>query len=1233
MNSHPIQSAQKTSYDDKPLTVNFQANNICNSKCMMCNIWQLKKQNEISVSELQKLLIDPFFSEVQNVGITGGEPTLRDDLFELYKILPAVLPKLKGASFITNGLLFEKSINVYSRINDFYLQKGLSFGGMVSIDGVGEAHDKVRGKKDAFEKTSKALFGLRSRGVQVTVCCTIVKENVYGIHDLLAWCKSNNFYVRFRIAEFINRLYNENLASQIKNFDEYEIKHLVSFFHLLITEYENDESVKATYYSILSLLTGGKRIVECPYQNLDAINLDSEGSYSVCAPKGKLHKCGNDISADVKAGFDERLFIKSNYCDKCIHDYHSIFIPELKSNIENRNKYDILMLYNSPLPFISSENQNTEIDLLKMNKILLVGWYGTETAGDIAILNGIIQEYKSINPELKFVLFSLYPFYSKTTLNNLTESIEILDYHGNLSYKAAQECDAIVMAGGPLMDIPQTKLIAALFKLFYNQKKPGIIEGCGIGPLNVEQYRENVIQIAKMASKIRVRDSASSELLRKYGIQKNIEVRTDPSTSFIKSLKIENQNKEKVIRCFLRELTDEYPQGISSETAFKNITGFIQKLLEWYPELSIELMAMHYFPVGKDDREFAKRIVNEVNDNRLFFDIKPRTPEEILKAMSSAYFCISMRFHSVVFASAINCKFIAIDYTAGGKIKGFLTDTNQLSRIIYLNQLPIINKNKFEKMLNNKALLELPEIQQEEIKDLKIIHLTSVDKGGAGIAAYRLHKGLLKNEYDSTFLVLSKSGDDESVKKIEDLIYQNEQENFWLNQWNKCQESAKKYSYKPEGFEVFTDINSEINLSNVNEIKNSDVINLHWTAGLLDSIYMQLAFFNKPIVWTLHDMNAFTGGCHYSDGCEKYKYGCGGCPQLGSNDENDLSHQIWLKKSEAYKNLNLTIVTPSKWLADCATQSPLFFNFPIVVIPNGFPLDIYKPASDSSENESSKIGEKQKLILFGADYETDRKGFKYLVSALELLSKKIVDYKISLGVFGYFPADFKIPDNCTLINYGKISDENELAKIYGNADVFVLPSLEDNLPNVVIEALACGAPVVGFNIGGVKEQVEHKVNGYLAHAKNVADLADGIHWVLFESNYRSLQNNSRSKVFREYSMEGQTTKYLNLYQNLVENSKMDSLSQKIILDDLFVKAETLIQNGEYSKSEVILTFLLGKDHDNLNYLNDLAVNYILMKDYENAEKFIQRVLTMDTNNDVAQENLEYLKQELINVHI
>ncbi|MDP2365008.1 MAG: polysaccharide pyruvyl transferase family protein, partial [Ignavibacteria bacterium] len=500
------------------------------------------------------------------------------------------------------------------------------FSGMVSLDGVENIHNIIRGKKNAFEKTTNSLFGLKKQNVQIIACCTIVKENVYHLHNLLEWGKANGVYIRFRVAEFINRLYNDGLNFQIRNFDDYEIKHLVSFFHLLINEYENDESIKATYYSILSILTGGSRITGCPYQTLNAINLDSEGNFSFCAPKGNLHKTGDDIGKNIIANLEERTHIIENKCNNCIHDYHSTYIPKINSIIESRNQYDDLMCYNHPLPFINDETPATEIDLKRMKTILLVGWYGTETAGDIAILKGIVQEYLEVNPDLKFILFSLFPFYSKVNFKSLDRSIRILDYHGKPSYDAALESDAIVMAGGPLMDIPQTKMIAALFKNFYDQQKSRIIEGCGIGPLNIEDYKNNVIQIAKLASKISVRDSASKELLIEYGIKKEILVRSDPSTTFIKSLKLENQKqeKEKVIRCFFRELTNEYPQGISSETAFKNIIGFIQKLLEWYPENKIELLAMHYFPVGQDDREFAKRIVIAINNDRVSFDIKPR---------------------------------------------------------------------------------------------------------------------------------------------------------------------------------------------------------------------------------------------------------------------------------------------------------------------------------------------------------------------------------------------------------------------------------------------------------------------------------------------------------------------------------------------------------------------------------------------------------------------------------
>ncbi|MCX6150718.1 MAG: radical SAM protein [Ignavibacteriales bacterium] len=1222
---------------NKPRIINFQANNICNSKCLMCNIWQQKRDYEISIDGLRKTFLNPFFSEVEHVGITGGEPTLRNDLFDLYRILPETLKKLKGASFITNGFLSDKAIEVYSKVNNYYFKMGFDFGGMVSLDGIENVHNKIRGKEKAFEKATKTLFGLRKQNVQVIASCTIIKENVYHLHELLDWGKSNNIYVRFRVAEFINRLYNKNLKEQIRNFNDHEIKHLVSFFHLLISEYEPEEQIRFTYNSILSILSGGQRIIQCPYQFSNAINLDSEGNFAYCAPKGKAHKSDNDIGKKAEANLEERLQIRLEHCNNCVHDYHSEYTPSVNFLNSSKNFYDNLMLYNKLQPAIDEALPTIEFDLKSVKKILLVGWYGTETAGDIAILKGIIQEYLKVNPHLEFVLFSLFPSYSKMNFSNLDETIgksfKILDYHGQSAHFATIECDAIVMAGGPLMDIPQTGMIADLFRLFYEQHKPRIVEGCGIGPLNVEEYRNNVVQIVKTASKVSVRDSASKALLRNLGIKKEIIVRTDPSITFIKSLKIEYQKQGNIIRCFFRELTHEYPQNISPDLAFHNIICFINKLLSWYPEHKIELWAMHYFPIGKDDREFAKRIVNVTNDERVTYIIQPQSPEEILIAMASADFCIAMRFHSVVFASTVGCNFVAIDYTAGGKIKGFLEDTNQTAKIIALNELSFVNKTVFERMLENKKLPDILENQTDgDFKKLNIVHLSSLDNGGAGKAAYRLNKGLQARGFNSTLLVLNKSLIDESIKTI-DVPKTFALQEAWSTQWDICQAEVKKYSDRPKGLEIFTDINSGIKLHDNYDIQNADLINLHWTSGLLDSVYMRLAFYNKPIVWTLHDMNAFTGGCHYSGDCDKYKTGCGACPQLGSNNENDLSRQIWLKKFKAYRNLNLTIVTPSNWLADCASQSPLFIKFPIAVIPNGFPLDVYIPHPTVEYEKTLEFLSPKKLILFGADYETNRKGFNYLIDALEIFSKQFKDINIILGVFGYYSNNFKIPEKCSLINFGKITDENKLAGIYNLADVFVLPSIEDNLPNVIIEALACGLPVVGFNIGGVKDEIEHKKNGYLAQAKNVEDLAEGIRWVLFEGNQNELKINSRAKAEKEYSMEKQALRYNELYQNIIRDFTNNAIPEKAIVNNLFTMAEELIQEGKNLEAKEVLNFILKKEPDNINILNDLVVASILLNDLLEAEKLLHQILVLDPENEVAIGNKKYLEVQHINSRI
>lgn len=684
----------------RPRTLNLQAIDVCNSRCVMCNIWKDGVRETMSLEQLRPYLKGAFFSEVRHVGITGGEPTLRKDLVELYRMLPECLPALKGASFISHGMQTAKAVEFYTRINEHYRQRGLEFSGMISLDGVGEVHDTIRGRQGAFAAASKTLLELKRAGVKVMAACTIVRSNVYGLQELLEWGQANGVYVRFRVAEYIRRLYNDSCSSEIRCFSDRELRHLVCFFHVLLTEYEKEESIRRTYRSIVELLTGGERLIGCPYQKGVAVNINSRGDLAGCAPKGDSFAPDADERQTHAILASQRQSIARDHCSRCIHDYHDDWNPvalqeQAGAQAALRNLYEL-----SDEKFTTAEVPAAPLELAGMKRILLVGWYGTETAGDIAILRGIMAEYLAVNPALQFTILSLYPTYTRTTVaawpKDLQAKVVTADYLSQTALDSARHCDAVVMAGGPLMDIPDTRKILALFKHFADHEKPRVIEGCGVGPLNRPDLRWNVCRIARLATCITVRDSASRDLLRFYGIRKAIEVRADPAATFLRAQGVRHHGADRgVIRCFLRELTSEYPQAISPQQATANLVQLLGRLLEWYPTHRIELWAMHHFPVGKDDRLFARELQRKVTSPRLSVQWEPSTPEEIMAAMAAAEFCVCMRFHSCVFASEVGVPFFAIDYTAGGKIRGFLEDTRQETRLCNLDGLERIDHDAF----------------------------------------------------------------------------------------------------------------------------------------------------------------------------------------------------------------------------------------------------------------------------------------------------------------------------------------------------------------------------------------------------------------------------------------------------------------------------------------------------------------------------------------------------------
>lgn len=411
---------------------------------------------------------------------------------------------------------------------------------------------------------------------------------------------------------------------------------------------------------------------------------------------------------------------------------------------------------------------------------------------------------------------------------------------------------------------------------------------------------------------------------------------------------------------------------------------------------------------------------------------------------------------------------------------------------------------------------------------------TSDLEGGAARSAYRLLRGLKEQNLNTLMLVQNKIGDDWSVigpknnfekgkgifrphiDKLPLLTYKNKKLTPWSPSWLPSNITWK-----------------------IREI-NPEIVHLHWINGGFLPINT-LKTINKPIVWTLHDSWPFTGGCHIPYDCKNYKTGCGNCPQLGSNSNYDISKRVYNKKESLWKDINLTIVTPSNWLADCARSSKLFKNKDIRVIPNGLDINVFRPIDKVVARELLNLPENKKLILFGAMHSTkdSNKGFNYLSGALRNLAEKKLPSDVELVVFG--ASEPKESQNLGFkINYlGRVNDDIKLSLLYSAADVFVAPSKQENLPNTIMESLACATPVVAFNIGGIPDLIDHLGNGYLARPYSIEDLSLGIETVLKKCEQsNSLGINGRKKVEENFDIKDISKRYIDLYTTIANNEKM-----------------------------------------------------------------------------------------------
>ena len=406
---------------------------------------------------------------------------------------------------------------------------------------------------------------------------------------------------------------------------------------------------------------------------------------------------------------------------------------------------------------------------------------------------------------------------------------------------------------------------------------------------------------------------------------------------------------------------------------------------------------------------------------------------------------------------------------------------------------------------------------------------TSENTGGAAVAANRLKEALNNNGIKAKMLVRDKESDDITVAQLN---------KSWHQKWDFLWERLVIYMrlhFKRDNLFLIDIANAGTDITKTREFKEADVIHLSWiNQGMLSlKGIRKILESHKPVVWTMHDLWPASSICHYARNCRNSEKQCGNCPLLpGNGSSNDLSARIWKKKSKILERNSILFVTCSKWLADKAKKSGLLSGQKIISIPNPIDSRGFTKENRAEARLYAGLPEDKKLILFVSQRVTDkRKGMDYFITAINKMVEEHPEMKDNCGIAILGGKAEELADKLPLPSYplGYVSEEKKIASIYNSVNLFVLPSLEDNLPNTIMEAMACGVPCVGFNTGGIPEMIDHLKNGYVAEYKSSDDLARGIHWVLSEADHQSLSNEAMKKVNQCYSQYAVAMKYIEAY--------------------------------------------------------------------------------------------------------
>jgi len=407
-------------------------------------------------------------------------------------------------------------------------------------------------------------------------------------------------------------------------------------------------------------------------------------------------------------------------------------------------------------------------------------------------------------------------------------------------------------------------------------------------------------------------------------------------------------------------------------------------------------------------------------------------------------------------------------------------------------------------------------------------------QGGAARSAHRLYQQLGQMGVESRMLVQYRTSDDQRIMGGESLperlagkfrpyldglpllLYRSRFSPPWSLAWLSKNIDVEMSQYAPDLIHIHGIGHGFLSLSNIVDL-------------------------SKPLIWTMHDSWAFTGGCHLPGACDLYRVNCGFCPQLNALHERDLSRWVWNRKAFCWPTLDVTFVAPSNWLAQCARSSSLLGSRPIEVIPNGIDAVRFVPGDRAIARDTLGLPQKGVVLLYGASSFThdSNKGYILLKDALSQVAESLGQKSLTVALFG--DPDCKDTEiyGIPVQSYGAIKTDEKLISLYRAADLFVLPSQQENLPNTVLEAMACGTPCVAFNVGGVRDLIFHGENGYITNSVDVHELAAGIIWMMADSDRRAMMGRqARKTVETGFALNRIAERYLYLYARIIARRKL-----------------------------------------------------------------------------------------------